>query len=451
MAKNSDVGLKEYEKGKWQCRIYRKINGVQHDKLYRVDERTGEFLTTKKQARDYRDYVISQLQNSEPAPKLKNVTFKEVWEKYLEGEAKVKAPNTPVKHKSVWKNHIKSEFADRFINGENAVSVQEINDFLASKYYSTDLSYSYVESFLKVFYLIYGMAYRFDFITLETLTKFTKTKGSKITMPPKTAEDEENEGEITTYTDGQLSDMYEIFKDTDLEMAYLLAVHCGLRESEIFGLMWDDIDFKEKTLTVNKQLIYVNKCWSISRVKTLMANRVIDLSDDLYNFLLERKRAVNRAKVEQSYKNKANEIVLDIRGKTPVEVVSGDFINRKLFDGLAGKLLTTNSLKYYSKEVKKKCGFSLKMHDLRKTHLTFLASSGFPIKSLMLRAGHKKLDTTMKYYINQDETMRDQALRIINSFKIVDPIVNIDVDWGDGKTEKLQVKQSYLDKLAKKK
>lgn len=451
MARNSDTGLKEYSKGKWQCRIFRKINGVQYDKLCRIDERTGELLTTKKQARDYRDYVISQLQNPEnQKPEIQDIKLSLVWEKYLEGEALTKAPNTAVKHKSVWKNHIQKAFGDRNISGENSITVQEINDFLSSKYYNTNLSYAYVEGFLKIFYLLYGMAYRFDFISLETLTKFTKTKGVRITMPQKTDEDEQEDGEISTYTDGEIADMAEIFRDTDLEPAFMLAISCGLRESEIFGLMWDDIDFDKKTITVNKQLIYTSGCWCISRVKTLTSNRVIDMSDDLYDFMLKRKRLTNRVKVDQGYKNRANEIVLDIRGKGKIEVVGADFVNRKIFDGMAGKLLTTNSIKYYSKVIKEKCGFKLKMHDLRKTHLTFLANSGYPLKSLMLRAGHKKLETSMKYYINQDETMREQGLRIINSFKIVDPVVQVQVDWGNGKKQTYDFKQSDIDRAVKK-
>ena len=41
----------------------------------------------------------------------------------------------------------------------------------------------------------------------------------------------------------------------------------------------------------------------------------------------------------------------------------------------------------------------------------------------MERAGHKKIETTMKYYIAQDETMRQQSLRIINTISLDDPVV----------------------------
>lgn len=112
-----------------------------------------------------------------------------------------------------------------------------------------------------------------------------------------------------------------------------------------------------------------------------------------------------------------------MRDRKPVEVTRFNFLNRKIYDGLEGKLLTTNSFKFYAKKIKEECGFEFKTHKLRKTHLSYLASHGYPLKSLMERAGHKKIETTMRYYIAQDETMREQGLRIINSISLDDPVI----------------------------
>ena len=82
------------------------------------------------------------------------------------------------------------------------------------------------------------------------------------------------------------------------------------------------------------------------------------------------------------------------------------------------------------------------MHDLRKTHLTFLANSGYPIKALMERAGHRKLETTMRYYIHKDESMKEQERRIINTIVLDDPVISIEIEG-----RKIEVKKSELDKL----
>ena len=93
----------------------------------------------------------------------------------------------------------------------------------------------------------------------------------------------------------------------------------------------------------------------------------------LSKFLFDRKKAMIRAKQEQGFRSRSNEIVMDIRDTTPIEIVGGDFVNRKLEDGLAGKLLTTNSLKFYGNKITKEYGFALKMHKKFVDYITHCA------------------------------------------------------------------------------
>ena len=330
MARNNDVGLKQLENGNWSCRIYKKINGVQIDTSCRIDERTGAPFTTKAQARNYREYKIAQLRNPELQEKKETaVKFSRVWKDFLDSDSAGKARSTVVKYTSVWENHLKKEFGEKYISGPEAVSVQEINNYLTKMYMGTDLAYGYIQGFLRLFYLLYGLAYRHNYISMETLNKYTKEKNVRISMPKKTVKDLEDEGAVDIYDSGQIADMEKIFKGTDLEPAFMFGIYCGLRESEIFGLTWDDFDKKNKTISVNKQLVMIDGCWCITRLKTLQASRVIDLPDDFANFLRQRRRAVGYARTKQSYKNRANEIVLDMRDKKPVEVVGFNFLNRK--------------------------------------------------------------------------------------------------------------------------
>lgn len=459
MARSNDTGLKQLENGNWQCRIIRKIDGVQHTKLCRIDERTGLPFTTKKQARDYREYILGIMQtpeyrDAEVAKKKKAYTFSEMWELFLEGPAQKKAPGTIRKYTSVWKNHIEKEFGNSYINGENAVSVAEINNYLADTYYNTDLAHGYVVSFLKVFYLLYGLAYNMGVIDLETLHRYTKNKSSRIEMPEITdaeANELEKKSKDAIYTQGEIAKMAEVFEGTDMDMAFRFGLFCGLRESETMGLMWDDIDWDKKTLTVNKQLIYVNGSWCISPVKTLKSKRVIDIPEDFFKFLKQKRWEVIKEQNTQPFKNRANEIVLDIRGKEPVEVQGANFINRKLYDGLPGKLLTTNSFKFYAKKIKTELGIDFKTHSLRKTHLSDLASKGYPFHALKERAGHIKLDTTMGYYIKSNEQSREKELEILTGLTPIDPIVEITFEHPlTGKPTVMKVKQSEIDKYKKK-
>jgi integrase len=44
-----------------------------------------------------------------------------------------------------------------------------------------------------------------------------------------------------------------------LEAVYVVAVHCGLRQGEILGLKWEDVDLEAGTLSVRRSLAWVKK------------------------------------------------------------------------------------------------------------------------------------------------------------------------------------------------
>ena len=76
-------------------------------------------------------------------------------------------------------------------------------------------------------------------------------------------------------------------------------------------------------------------------------------------------------------------------------IQGGDFINRKR----NGELLTNNSMKYYSKKIKNELQINFKFHYLRHTYATLCAYNNVNLQILMNQMGHKKIDTTRKYYL----------------------------------------------------
>ena len=70
---------------------------------------------------------------------------------------------------------------------------------------------------------------------------------------------------------------------------YVLLLETGLRTSELIGLTWDAIDWKKRTLTVNKTLEYRHKdsFWRAGPPKTATSYRTIPLTNRAYNVLKE--------------------------------------------------------------------------------------------------------------------------------------------------------------------
>ena len=99
------------------------------------------------------------------------------------------------------------------------MSVAEINDYLTRLYYQDGLAYRYVESFLKMFYLIFGQAYSRGYLAVDQYNRMCKNKDTKIHMPKlKIDEDLTN----VAFTDEELAVMDEYFRGSNAEIAYML-------------------------------------------------------------------------------------------------------------------------------------------------------------------------------------------------------------------------------------
>lgn len=80
---------------------------------------------------------------------------------------------------------------------------------------------------------------------------------TRLTMPVKEQADVEDDLEgATVYSDDELALIESCFKSEDgnLLTAFYLGIYCGLRISECFALRWENINWEEGTITVNRQL-----------------------------------------------------------------------------------------------------------------------------------------------------------------------------------------------------
>ena len=79
----------------------------------------------------------------------------------------------------------------------------------------------------------------------------------------------------------------EVAKRSHNYNQYALILETGLRTGEMIGLTWDAIDFRNRTLTVNKTLEYRHKqhFWRAGPPKTQHSYRTIPLTDRAYELL----------------------------------------------------------------------------------------------------------------------------------------------------------------------
>lgn len=188
-----------------------------------------------------------------------------------------------------------------------------------------------------------------------------------------------------------------------------LAYRCGLRLGEVFALTWEDINFENKTLDINKQIQNENKYWTFSGTK-YKSDRIINLDD----FMLE---ILNKYK---SIQEKANDfyneyyIQLKINSHNQINEIDGSDIHL-INIRENGTYIQPRVMQHCSRIIHYKLGYKdFDYHSLRHTHATMLLSSGANVKVVQERLGHKKADMTLEVYAHVTEEMRKEALDILN-------------------------------------
>ena len=160
----------------WGFRYCVRINGKNVCRRSSKDK-DGNPLKTKRDALRARKQAISCVQNPPEPVKtdeiIKRTTVSAIFEEYREKGRADRAYNTKLKQDSLWKNHLKAEFGNRFVD---EIKTTDIQDYLTRLYYEDGFAYRYVESFLKMFYL-FSVRHIHAVIFLLTFTiAFVKTK-----------------------------------------------------------------------------------------------------------------------------------------------------------------------------------------------------------------------------------------------------------------------------------
>ena len=387
MAKQNDTGVYQLPNGNWAYRFTFTVEGKKKNRKGTKDE-FGNLLTTKRAAILARAAAVTREQEEQhrQAPVTRK-TFQEVYKEYCEQGRSGKAYQTIRKQDSIWNNHLCAKFGRRYID---EISVAEVNDYLAHLYYTEGRAYKYVESFLKMFYLIFGQAYSRNYLEVDTYNKLCVNKDVRIRMPKMKVDED---AEIVAFTPDEVARLDEYFQGTNAETAYLLGRCCGLRINECYGLKWENIDTKRGTITIDRQMQYQEGLIKLVSLKTRNARRTVYMSDKLKAYLrhLEREnKAQAAALAAQRAQNQT--FITDIDGK---QISSLELVNSLP----NGKIQTVNSMKYHSKTIKAKLGINFKYHFLRHTYGTRLAEMNTPTHILCNQMGHASGKVTERYYL----------------------------------------------------
>ncbi|MBR2675216.1 MAG: site-specific integrase [Mogibacterium sp.] len=398
------TGVFQLENGNWGYRFAITKHG--HYKNYRrtKDDSGKPFKTCNQAARARQQAIIKANTAPEHSKFISKRTFTQVFNEYCEKGRAGKAYSTIRKQDSLWNNHIKPQFGNRLVSD---VSVAEITDYLSELYYTEGRAYKYVESFVKVFYLIFGQAYSRNYLSIDAYNKLCVNKDTKIRMPKRKVDDDDD---VIVFSEKEMKALDEYFIGTTLETAYMLGKYCGLRINECFGIKWSDIDFDNKTISISRQMQYQQGVIKLVSVKTRNGKRIIYMAEPLFEYLSRLKITITKAESElREMRTQQQMMIPDIDGSY---VSSLELVNTLP----NGKMRTVNSMKRHTRKIRDELGICFRFHYLRHTYGTRLAEMNTPSHILCNQMGHASSKVTEKYYLSITNRGVDQLINNLNSF-----------------------------------
>jgi integrase len=175
-----------------------------------------------------------------------------------------------------------------------------------------------------------------------------------------------------------------------LTALYVLAIHTGLRQGELLGLKWDDVDLEDGSLQVRRTLAITKNGPVLTSPKTTGSRRSVKLTSKAIEAL---KRHLERQLGE-----------IDRIGSLWSE-------NGLIFASEKGEPINRHNLTRRSfKPLLKRAGLpQIRFHDLRHTCATLLLTRNVNVKIVSEMLGHSTIAITLDTYSHVLPDMRDQA------------------------------------------
>jgi integrase len=199
-------------------------------------------------------------------------------------------------------------------------------------------------------------------------------------------------------TKDQLIELLDLVKGTKLELPVYLSAYLGLRRSEITGLLWENIDLKERVLQVKVVRTSAGKETVIKKPKTAKSQRSLYIEDEILE-LLKRVRAQ-----QEKYKQ--------VLGK---DYFASDYV----FTREDGKPYRVNTVtEQFTTFLKRQRLTLIRLHDLRHTFASILHEEGINLKSISEALGHSDIGTTSRIYTHVfDKTHKDTVSAMSRALK----------------------------------
>jgi integrase len=210
----------------------------------------------------------------------------------------------------------------------------------------------------------------------------------------------------------------EYMRGNPCETIFVVALYTGMRIGEIFGLTWDDVDFKNNQIRINKTLVCIQKSkgekctFVLQTPKTNSSIRTIPMVSKVAKVLKMHKwqQSTLRMETRNLFRPKAgfeNLVFVSESGSPMYET----FVNRHLKRIVAK--INENENESAAKENRKPVIFEpISPHTLRHSFATRAFEKGMKPKTVQEILGHSSLNMTMDLYTHVTESTKAEEMAV---------------------------------------
>lgn len=341
------------------------------DKKWKVEIRTvdstGEAIrkrksgfNTKKEAQNWENDFLQKIRSQS------NMSFKSMYEIYME-DLKLKVKYSTLQRKKyIMKKHILPFFENIVVSEINTNHIRMFQNEILKKGLSKN-SLRAIEGTLKSILIFATKYYNLANNPMDKVNSIGSRK---------------NKNEFKIWKVEQFNKFLDSIESEQDILFFSLLFWTGIRIGEALSLYIKDINFKKKTLNINKTISRGEKGDIITTPKTESSLRTIGLTENLLHMFEEHIKTIYKPKPEQKIFEFGREYA------------------RKRFN----KYTTLADLPM------------IRIHDLRHSHASFLIQQGINVLAISKRLGHEDIKITLSTYSHLYEEENERMLKILNNF-----------------------------------
>ncbi|WMJ79573.1 site-specific integrase [Clostridium sp. MB40-C1] len=376
--------------GKEYFRVTASIGRDSNGKLIRKEF----YGKSKKEAEEKRDTYLLGIKNGLNVD-YKNATLGTLMHIWLFEVVRVSnkiKPSSFQRYEGIYRNYVKnSEIYGLKVSDLKGIQLQRYYNSL----YENGKSSNVIKNLNKLLKTFFNYAIDEGYILRNPCS------GKKIVIP---GGNEHKEKEISIFSNNEIHALKNILGGHRLKALILLALGTGLRQGELLGLKWADINMTNMELKVERSIKQVNiiSADGSKEYKTIVQSpksknsiRTVPIPSSLIPIL---KTHATLQKQE--------------RFKAGASYIETDFI----FTTELGKTIDAKNLtRSYQRLLKKAKIKYKKFHSLRHTYATKLFEANVPLKTVQTLLGHSSISITADIYTHVMPKEKNEAVEKLNS------------------------------------